>query len=427
MSTICAIATAQGGAIGLIRVSGPKAISITDGIFKGKTSLENAKPYTLNYGHIIDSENIIDEVLVSVFHAPNSYTGEDSIEISCHGSTYILQHIIQMLIDKGCRMANPGEYTQRAFMNGKMDLSQAEAVADIIASNSASAHRVAMTQLKGGFSHKLRELRDKLLELSSYLELELDFSDHEELEFVDRIKLIELGHLIEFEILHLSNSFSTGNAIKQGIPVAIIGAPNVGKSTLLNLLLQEDKAIVSNIQGTTRDVIEDTITINGILFRFIDTAGIRKTEDEIEKIGISRSLNAAERAQIILLMTEPGVPYPEINVRDDQKVINIINKSDSFQALGGLGLDWLQSELIKAVPAINEDSVLVTNIRHKQSLDLALQDIRRAIESLHQQLSGDIIAEDLRQCIHNLSTILGDNITSNTILGNIFSKFCIGK
>ncbi|MCQ2259096.1 MAG: tRNA uridine-5-carboxymethylaminomethyl(34) synthesis GTPase MnmE, partial [Bacteroidaceae bacterium] len=417
MSTICAIATAQGGAIGLIRVSGPKAISITDGIFKGKTSLENAKPYTLNYGHIIDSENIIDEVLVSVFHAPNSYTGEDSIEISCHGSTYILQHIIQMLIDKGCRMANPGEYTQRAFMNGKMDLSQAEAVADIIASNSASAHRVAMTQLKGGFSHKLRELRDKLLELSSYLELELDFSDHEELEFVDRIKLIELGHLIEFEILHLSNSFSTGNAIKQGIPVAIIGAPNVGKSTLLNLLLQEDKAIVSNIQGTTRDVIEDTITINGILFRFIDTAGIRKTEDEIEKIGISRSLNAAERAQIILLMTEPGVPYPEINVRDDQKVINIINKSDSFQALGGLGLDWLQSELIKAVPAINEDSVLVTNIRHKQSLDLALQDIRRAIESLHQQLSGDIIAEDLRQCIHNLSTILGDNITSNTILG----------
>lgn len=427
MSTICAIATAQGGAIGIIRVSGPKAISITDGIFKGKTSLENAKPYTLNYGHIIDGENIIDEVLVSVFHAPNSYTGEDSIEISCHGSTYILQHIIQMLIDKGCRMANPGEYTQRAFMNGKMDLSQAEAVADIIASNSASAHRVAMTQLKGGFSHKLRELRDKLLELSSYLELELDFSDHEELEFVDRTKLIELGHLIESEILHLSNSFSTGNAIKQGIPVAIIGAPNVGKSTLLNLLLQEDKAIVTNIQGTTRDVIEDTITINGILFRFIDTAGIRKTEDEIEKIGISRSLNAAERAQIILLMTEPGVPYPEINVRDDQKVINIINKSDSFQALGGLGLDWLQSELIKAVPAINEDSVLVTNIRHKQSLDLALQDIRRAIESLHQQLSGDIIAEDLRQCIHNLSTILGDNITSNTILGNIFSKFCIGK
>lgn len=427
MSTICAIATAQGGAIGIIRVSGPKAISITDGIFKGKTSLENAKPYTLNYGHIIDGENIIDEVLVSVFHAPNSYTGEDSIEISCHGSTYILQHIIQMLIDKGCRMANPGEYTQRAFMNGKMDLSQAEAVADIIASNSASAHRVAMTQLKGGFSHKLRELRDKLLELSSYLELELDFSDHEELEFVDRTKLIELGHLIESEILHLSNSFSTGNAIKQGIPVAIIGAPNVGKSTLLNLLLQEDKAIVSNIQGTTRDVIEDTITINGILFRFIDTAGIRKTEDEIEKIGISRSLNAAERAQIILLMTEPGVPYPEINVCDDQKVINIINKSDSFQALGGLGLDWLQSELIKAVPAINEDSVLVTNIRHKQSLDLALQDIRRAIESLHQQLSGDIIAEDLRQCIHNLSTILGDNITSNTILGNIFSKFCIGK
>lgn len=427
MSTICAIATAQGGAIGIIRVSGPKAISITDGIFKGKTSLENAKPYTLNYGHIIDGENIIDEVLVSVFHAPNSYTGEDSIEISCHGSTYILQHIIQMLIDKGCRMANPGEYTQRAFMNGKMDLSQAEAVADIIASNSASAHRVAMTQLKGGFSHKLRELRDKLLELSSYLELELDFSDHEELEFVDRTKLIELGHLIESEILHLSNSFSTGNAIKQGIPVAIIGAPNVGKSTLLNLLLQEDKAIVSNIQGTTRDVIEDTITINGILFRFIDTAGIRKTEDEIEKIGISRSLYAAERAQIILLMTEPGVPYPEINVRDDQKVIKIINKSDSFQALGGLGLDWLQSELIKAVPAINEDSVLVTNIRHKQSLDLALQDIRRAIESLHQQLSGDIIAEDLRQCIHNLSTILGDNITSNTILGNIFSKFCIGK
>lgn len=429
MNTICATSTAQGGAIGIIRVSGPKAISIVNKIFKGRQSLEEVKPFSIHFGQILDTEtsskDIIDEVLVSIFHAPHSYTGENSVEISCHGSSYILQRVMNILISNGCTLAQPGEFTQRAFLNGKMDLSQAEAVADLIASQNAAMHRVAMNQMRGGFSHRLAELRTQLLEMTSLLELELDFSE-EDVEFADREKLLKLATTIENEITRLVNSFATGNAIKNGIPVAIIGAPNVGKSTLLNQLLHEDRAIVSDIQGTTRDVIEDTITLHGHMFRFIDTAGIRHTEDTIEKMGIERSIKAAEKAQIIILMTEPGVEFPKIVIKENQRVIEVINKSDAFQALSGQGMDWLENELINCIPNTSSDEVLVTNIRHKEALDNALQDILRAKQSLEYQMSGDIISEDLRQCLSHLSEIVGE-ISTDEVLGNIFSKFCIGK
>ncbi len=375
----------------------------------------------MHYGTITD----LDEVIVSVCRAPHSYTGEDTVEISHHGSPYIQQSIIHLLIEKGCMMAQPGEFTQRAFLNGKMDLSQAEAVADLIASTNKASHRVAMTQMRGGYSNKLSELRNQLLEMTSLLELELDFSE-EEVEFADREKLLNLARQIEHEISYLSSSFADGNAIKNGISVAIIGAPNVGKSTLLNQLLHEDRAIVSSIQGTTRDVIEDTITIQGILFRFIDTAGIRHTDDTIEKLGIERSIKAAEKAQIIILITEPGVPYPNITPNENQHVIEVINKSELFQALDGIGLSWLEDELVKAAPKLPEDSILVTNLRHKQALDLALTDIQRSIQSLEFNLPGDLIAEDLRQCLSHLSEIIGQ-VTNDEVLGNIFSHFCIGK
>ncbi len=426
MNTICALATSPGGALGVIRVSGDDSITIVNNIFS--KDLSEAAPYKVTYGTVNDpaTSEKIDEVLVTVFRAPHSYTGENSVEISCHGSQYIQQRIVEVLLANGCLMAQPGEYTQRAFLNGKMDLSQAEAVADLITSTNASQHRVAFQQMRGGISAKLSQLRDQLLEMTSLLELELDFSE-EDVEFADREKLLHLANTIEHEITRLTDSFSAGNAIKNGIPVAIIGAPNVGKSTLLNALLKDDRAIVSNIQGTTRDVIEDTMTLHGITFRFIDTAGIRHTDDEIEKIGIERSMKAAERAQIILLMTEPGVPYPEIITRKDQVVINILNKSNAFQALGGLGMDWLEKELLSAVAPISNEGVLVTNMRHKQALDLALTSIRAAIDSMQMNLSGDLISEDLRLCLTHLGEITGGQITSDEVLGNIFKHFCIGK
>lgn len=419
-TTICAPATPSGGAIGIIRISGKDAISITNSIFS--KDILSARGYTMHYGSII---NNLDDVIVSVCRAPRSYTGEDTVEISHHGSQYIQQEILKLLIEHGCTMAQPGEYTQRAFLNGKMDLSQAEAVADLIASTNQASHRIAMTQMRGGFSNKLADLRAQLLEMTSLLELELDFSE-EEVEFADREKLISLAQQIEAEISRLSTSFSDGNAFKNGISVAIIGAPNVGKSTLLNQLLHEDRAIVSSIQGTTRDVIEDTFAIQGILFRFIDTAGIRHTDDTIEQLGIERSMKAAEIAQIIILMREPGVPFPDIFPRPDQTVIEVVNKSETFQALDGIGLPWLEQELLNAAPTLPEDSLLVTNLRHKQALDLSLLDIRRSIQSLELQMPGDLIAEDLRQCISHLSEILGD-ITNDEVLGNIFAHFCIGK
>ena len=335
MNTICAISTAQGGAIGIIRVSGPMAIEIVNGIFSRNIIEQPANKVIL--GNIINpnnekEDNTIDEVLVTIFRAPHSYTGEDSVEIACHGSSYILQTILQILVDNGCQLAKPGEYTQRAFLNGKMDLSQAEAVADLISSQNAITHRIAMQQMKGTYSSKLQQLRNQLLQMTSLLELELDFSE-EDVEFADRKELLQLSYDISSEIQRLTDSFAYGNAIKNGIPVAIIGAPNVGKSTLLNQLLHEEKAIVSDIQGTTRDTIEDTIHLKGIQFRFIDTAGIRHTTDSIEQLGIQRSIKAAEKATIIILLTEPGVSYPEIPIRNDQHVIKIVNKTQSFQAL----------------------------------------------------------------------------------------------
>ena len=364
-------------------------------------------------------------MLVSIFRAPHSYTGEDSVEIACHGSPYILNKVVQLLTTHGCRMAEPGEYTQRAFLNGKMDLSQAEAVADLIASGSAASHRIAINQMRGGISHRLGELRNKLLQLTSLLELELDFSE-EDIEFADRSQLLTLAEDTAAEISRLTATFADGNALRNGVPVAIVGAPNVGKSTLLNALLRDDKAIVSPVSGTTRDTIEDTVTLGGILFRFIDTAGLRHTTDTIEQMGIERAKQAASRARIIIMMTEPGVPYPEINAVDGQTIIKIVNKTPEFQAINGTGLPQLERQLVAAVPQVGSDTVLITNVRHKQALDLAHADIQRAIASLRNDASGDLVAEDLRQCLAHLAEIVGE-ISDTAILENIFKNFCIGK
>lgn len=426
-STIFAIATARGGAIGIVRVSGPLAISAVDGIFHGRHSLADAKPQSLHFGSIADGDGTLDQVLVSVFRAPHSYTGQDAVEISCHGSQYILGRICQLLSDAGCRQATGGEFTKRAYLNGKLDLVQAESVADLIASETASQHRVALSQMRGGISQKLAELRDRLLTMTSLLELELDFSE-EDVEFAQRDRLLELALGIKNEIERLSASFAAGNAIKNGIPVAIIGAPNVGKSTLLNALLGDDRAIVSDIQGTTRDVIEDTVNIQGYLFRFIDTAGIRHTSDTIEKMGIERSIKAAGRASTIILMRDPDTDFPVIEVRPDQTVIKVVNKSSEFQAINGKGMDWLQQQLLASVPSNGNSDILITNIRHKQALDLALTDIDRTIAAMTAGLSGDLVAEDLRQCLNHLAEILGGGqITPSDILANIFAHFCIGK
>ncbi|MCQ2197549.1 MAG: tRNA uridine-5-carboxymethylaminomethyl(34) synthesis GTPase MnmE [Bacteroidaceae bacterium] len=462
-STICAISTAQGGAIGIVRVSGPQAIQLTDSLFKGCRRLVDAEPYSVLFGRIIHDGEVIDEVLATIFRAPHSYTGEDSVELSCHGSSYILQRILSLLISQGCTMAQPGEFTQRAFLNGKMDLSQAEAVADLIASSNAATHRVAMNQMRGGITHRLAEMRQQLLTLTSLLELELDFSE-EDVEFADRQQLQDLSRSTLDEIEKLRSSFSSGNAIKNGIHVAIIGAPNVGKSTLLNQLLQDDKAIVSDIQGTTRDLIEDTITLGGYLFRFIDTAGIRHTSDVIERLGIERSIQAAEKAHIIILLSEEGVSSPTVPIRPDQFAIHVLNKADrltsgtentsphasasestlslvstldyptshlSLSALTGQGLDTLRQSLIDHAHLLcgelNEDTVLITNQRHLEALELASSSMRRALDGILHSLPGDLIAEDLRLVLSHLSTILGSEITTDEVLGNIFKNFCIGK
>ena len=456
---ICALATPAGGAIGIIRLSGAQAIEITDKIFtpaNGK-SLVDAKPNTLHYGEVKDKEgNTIDDVLVSVFKAPHSYTGENSTEISCHGSRYILQQVLQRLIEVGCRQAEPGEYTRRAFMNGKMDLSQAEAVADLIASTSAGQHRLALSQMRGGFSRELAELRNQLLHFTSLMELELDFSDHEELEFADRSELRTLADHIEQVISKLAQSFSVGNAIKNGIPVAIIGETNAGKSTLLNALLNEDKAIVSNIHGTTRDVIEDTININGQLFRFIDTAGIRETSDTIEALGIERSFKALDQAQIVILMYDLTRDlkdfetfYQEIAPRlTNKSVILAMNKCDvlpasslptfsfptegwhqiAISAKGKLHIAELQQLLteVSSIPTLHQSDIIVTNARHFEALTHALEAIHRVQEGLNSSLSGDFLSQDIRECIFFISDIAGE-VTNDMVLQNIFQHFCIGK
>jgi tRNA modification GTPase len=429
--TICAIATAPGGALGIIRISGAQALEILSSIFS--KDLTQSQPNTIHYGHIVECDavsphqQIIDEALVSVFRAPHSYTGEDAAEISCHGSRYILNKVLELLIQQGCRMANPGEFTQRAFLNGKMDLSQAEAVADLIASTNKATHDIAISQLRGGISTELGRLREQLLKITSLLELELDFSDHEDLEFADRTELLQLAQTIDVHITRLAQSFEVGNALKNGIPVAIVGAPNVGKSTLLNALLGEDRAIVSDIQGTTRDAIEDCIQLGDVTFRFIDTAGIRHTDDQIENLGIERSINAAQRARIILLMTQPGIPYPDIPVRDDQTVIRIENKTETFQAKFGVGLDDLKQRLIDAVPQTADSDVIITNARHYEALTRAHSHLQRVIDGLQQNISGDLLSEDLRQVLDTLAEITGGQITTHEVLGNIFSHYCVGK
>jgi tRNA modification GTPase len=429
--TICAIATAPGGALGIIRISGAQALEILSSIFS--KDLTQSQPNTIHYGHIVECDavsphqQIIDEALVSIFRAPHSYTGEDSAEISCHGSRYILNKVLELLIQQGCRMANPGEFTQRAFLNGKMDLSQAEAVADLIASTNKATHDIAISQLRGGISTELGRLREQLLKITSLLELELDFSDHEDLEFADRTELLQLAQTIDVHITRLAQSFEVGNALKNGIPVAIVGAPNVGKSTLLNALLGEDRAIVSDIQGTTRDAIEDCIQLGDVTFRFIDTAGIRHTDDQIENLGIERSINAAQRARIILLMTQPGIPYPDIPVRDDQTFIHIENKTEAFQAKFGVGLDDLKQRLIDAVPQTADSDVIITNARHYEALTRAHSHLQRVIDGLQQNISGDLLSEDLRQVLDTLAEITGGQITTHEVLGNIFSHFCVGK
>ena len=447
METICALAAAPGGALGIIRVSGPQAFDAVSSI--SSVSCASVAANTVHFTCLVTPvttpaassttpaassttpagypAGIIDEALITVFRAPHSYTGEDSVEISCHGSRYILNKVLELLIANGCRMAEPGEYTMRAYLNGKLDLSQAEAVADLIASTNSASHRLAMSQLRGGISTELSRLRDQLLKLTSLLELELDFSDHEDLEFADRSELLELAKKIDNHITHLANSFHAGNALKNGIPVAIVGAPNVGKSTLLNALLGEERAIVSNIQGTTRDAIEDTMQLGGITFRFIDTAGIRHTDDQIELMGIDRSIAATQRAQIILMMTAPGVPYPDIPVRDDQTVIRIENKTNAFQAKFGVGLDALRQQLLDAAPKTTDSDIIITNARHYEALCRAHEHLERVLNGLHNSLSGDLLSEDLRLTLDTLAEITGGQITPNEVLGNIFKNFCVGK
>ena len=456
--TICAVATRAGGALGVVRVSGPEAIRLTDSIFRSASRhpLASAAPYSLCYGQIVDADGaVIDDVLVSVFRAPHSFTGQDSTEISCHGSAYILEQVCRLLLEAGCRQASPGEFTQRAFLNGKMDLSQAEAVADLIASGNRATHRIAMSQLKGHFSSELSVLRDQLLNLTSLLELELDFADHEELEFADRTELLQLAQRADDRITELARSFKTGQALKEGIPVAIVGKTNVGKSTLLNRLLKEDRAIVSDIHGTTRDTIEDTIQINGVTFRFIDTAGIRQTADAIEQIGISRTYAAIDKALIVIWMldSEPTADdIKEISSHlEDKKLILALNKSDlnSYNAFDASALnlpaDDIRSIEISAkfnknitelenliyeladIPEINADTVIVTQARHFDALNHAHLNLERVINGLNSTLSGDLIAEDLRLVLQDLAEITGGAITPGETLANIFRHFCIGK
>jgi tRNA modification GTPase len=457
--TICAIATGpSSGAIAIIRLSGSQAFEICGKLLKTsyRDKLFAAQANTLLFARLYDNEQMIDEVMLGIYRNPRSYTGEDMVEISCHGSKYIEQQILRLLIENGAQLASPGEFTQRAFLNGKMDLSQAEAVADLIASESAGAHKLAVNQLRGGFRFELELLRQQLLHFISLVELELDFSE-EEVEFADREQLRTLIVNINNVLQNLANSFSYGNAIKSGIQVAIVGKPNSGKSTLLNALLNEEKAIVSDIAGTTRDVIEDVMTIDGISFRFMDTAGIRHTSDTIESIGIERTYQRIKHARIVLLMVEANdtsdmiaEQIASISLTQEQNLIVVVNKCDladsSHQAIVAafvkdlphqsvfisakqkMAIDSLKQLLVKSVnlSAEPQSDVIVTNIRHYEALVQALEAGQRAYEALQQNLPGDLMAQDIREMIYYLGSITGE-ISTDEVLGNIFKNFCIGK
>lgn len=462
--TICAPATATGGAIGIVRVSGPSAIATVDGLFipAGGKALKERAANTITFGRFVTADGeTLDEVLVSLFRAPHSYTGEDSVEISCHGSAFIVRGIMQALIARGARTAAPGEFTRRAFAAGKMDLSQAEAVADLIAADSAASHRLALNQMRGGYSTLLAELRDRLLHLTSLLELELDFSDHEDLEFADRSELLELSERIGAHIDRLCRSFSLGNVLKNGVPVAIVGETNAGKSTLLNALLGEERAIVSDISGTTRDAIEGTASIGGVRFRFIDTAGIRETTDTIENIGIERAFSKLRHAEIVVWMTDATDAAGQVArlaprlvpaMEPPQHLVVAVNKTDRLDAaalaalipalrsalpaetviepisaLSTTDVDRLKSRLAAMMPSVADDEVVVSNARHYEALTRAEAAIRRVVDGLRAGLSGDLVSQDLRECLLHLSEITGGEITTDEVLGNIFSHFCVGK
>lgn len=435
---IVAPATALGGAIATIRLSGEGAIACCDAVFRGRKSLADAATHTLHYGTIVDDNQVVDDVVVSIFRAPHSYTGEESVEISIHGSRYIATKVIELLCRHGARMAEPGEFSARAFAAGRIDLSQAEAVADVIAAHSQAALSLASTQMRGGYSQTINSLREQLIELTSLLELELDFGE-EDVEFADRTRLKDMLEKSNSVVRTLASSFHTGNAIRNGVSVAIVGAPNVGKSTLLNALVGDDRAMVSNIAGTTRDTVEESIDIDGILFRFIDTAGLRTTDDQLEQMGIERTRKAVEKAQIIINMTEPNTPFEDIQTTNTQTVISVVNKSDTITTLpndtllyisarNGDGVERLRNRLRDSIDttALYRGDTVVSNLRHYEALTVASEALDEALAALATGISTELLSEHIRTALTALGEITG-HITSDTILQSIFSSFCIGK